>query len=119
MLELLAPAGGWDALVAAIENGADAVYIGGKDFSARHSAENFGREEIKRALAYAHMRKQKIYVAVNTLIDNTEFNQALDYVYELYRLSVDAVIVQDLGLLCALKKVMPALPLHASTQMTH
>jgi putative protease len=117
-LELLAPAGGWDALVAAIENGADAVYIGGKDFSARHSADNFDREEIKRALDYAHMREQKIYVAVNTLIDNTEFNQALDYVYELYRLSVDAVIVQDLGLLFALKKIMPALPLHASTQMT-
>lgn len=117
-MELLAPAGGWDALVAAIENGADAVYIGGRDFSARQGAENFDREEIKKAIEYAHVRERKIYVAVNTLIDNTEFNEALDYTWELYRLAVDAVIVQDLGFLYALRKVMPVLPVHASTQMT-
>jgi len=117
-LELLAPAGGWDALAAAIENGADAVYIGGRDFSARQGAENFDREEIAKAIEYAHIRGRKIYAAVNTLIDNTEFNKALDYIYELYRLAVDAVIIQDLGLLYALRKVMPALPVHASTQMT-
>ena len=117
-MELLAPAGGWDALVAAIENGADAVYIGGRDFSARQGAENFDREEIARAIEFAHIRERKIYVAVNTLIDDSEFNQALDYIHELYQLAVDAVIVQDLGLLYALRKVMPALPVHASTQMT-
>jgi len=117
-LELLAPAGGYEALTAAIENGADAVYIGGHNFSARQGAQNFSLEEIKRALEYAHIRGRKIYVAVNTLIDNSEFSGALEFIYELYQLAVDAIIVQDLGLLYAIRKLMPALPVHASTQMT-
>lgn len=117
-MELLAPAGGWDALVAAIENGADAVYIGGRNFSARQGADNFDLQETAKAIEFAHMRERKVYVAVNTLIDNTEFNEALDYISDIYQLAVDAVIIQDLGLLYALRQVMPALPVHASTQMT-
>ncbi|MGI5911901.1 MAG: DUF3656 domain-containing U32 family peptidase [Syntrophomonadaceae bacterium] len=117
-MELLAPAGSYESLTAAIENGADAVYIGGRDFNARQGAQNFDLNEIKKALEYAHIKGRKIYVAVNTLIDNSEFSGVLDYIYELYQLAVDAIIVQDLGLVYAVSKLMPALPVHASTQMT-
>lgn len=117
-MELLAPAGGWEAFLAAMENGADAVYIGGKNYSARHSAENFDDDQIKAAVEYAHCRNKKVYVTVNTLIDNTEFEAALDYIYHIHNLGVDAIIVQDLGLLQAADCLMPAVRLHASTQMT-
>jgi putative protease len=117
-MELLAPAGGRDAFFAAIENGADAVYIGGTSFSARQSAENFDNEQIKAAVDYAHLRDRKIYVTVNTLIDNNEFSEVLDYIYTLHNKSVDAIIVQDLGLMNAVRKTMPSVRIHASTQMT-
>lgn len=117
-MELLVPAGNWEAFLAGINNGADAVYIGGKSFSARQYASNFSDEEIKKALEYAHIRERKIYVTVNTLIDQEEFKLALDYIYKLYNLGIDAVIVQDLGLVDAIRQIMPSLRIHASTQMT-
>lgn len=117
-MELLAPAGNREALYAAIENGADAVYLGGKSFSARQSAENFSDEEIVRALEYAHLKQGKIYVTINTLIDQEEFRAALDYAWNLYSMGVDALIVQDLGFMQALRQLLPGLRLHASTQMT-
>ncbi len=117
-MELLAPAGNWQALVAAIENGANAVYLGGPVFNARHSAENFTIEMIKQAVEYAHLRNVKVYITVNTLLHTHELDGVLDYVFELYNLDIDAVIVQDLGLLSLLRDLLPDLPLHASTQMT-
>ncbi|NLO20631.1 MAG: U32 family peptidase [Syntrophomonadaceae bacterium] len=117
-MELLAPAGNREALHAAIENGADAVYLGGKSFSARQSAANFSDEEIVRALEYAHLKQRKIYVTLNTLIDQEEFRVALDYAWSLYNIGIDALIVQDLGLMKALRQLLPGLRLHASTQMT-
>ncbi|MEN6351293.1 MAG: DUF3656 domain-containing protein [Syntrophomonas sp.] len=117
-MELLAPAGSWDALVAAIQNGADAVYLGGTSFSARQYADNFKEQQIKEAVEYAHVREKKVYVTVNTLIDKDEFERALDYIRELYTLGADAIIVQDLGLLNAIRSVLPAMRVHASTQMT-
>ncbi len=116
--ELLAPAGSFEALKAAVENGADAVYLGGKDFSARQYAANFDREEMQAAIEYAHSRDVKIYVAVNTLLDDQELEGAVEYLYWLYNAGVDAVIIQDMGLLLAINTVLPELELHASTQMT-
>lgn len=117
-MELLAPAGNWESFLAAIENGADAVYLGGKQFSARQYAVNFSLDEIKKAVEYAHIRGRKVYVTVNTLVDGNELQQALDYVFELQALGIDAVIIQDQGLLSALRRVFPDLRLHASTQVT-
>ncbi len=116
--ELLAPAGSFEALRAAVENGADAVYLGGKDFSARQYAANFDREEMLEAIKYAHSRGVKIYVTVNTLLDDREAEEAMEYLHWLYNAGVDAVIIQDLGLLSMSRAVLPELELHASTQMT-
>jgi len=117
-MELLAPAGNWDAFLAAIHNGADGVYLGGQQFSARQSADNFSNQQMGEALDYAHMREKKIYVTVNTLIADTEFQGALDYLFKLQQMGVDAVILQDVGLLKAARTLLPALRIHASTQMT-
>lgn len=117
-MELLAPAGSPAACRAALANGADSVYLGGKNFSARHSAENFSDEELRRVLFYAHSMNKRVYLTVNTLLDQRELESALHYIGELYREGLDAVIIQDLGLLKALKQVLPGLALHASTQMT-
>lgn len=116
--ELLAPAGNWESLKAAVENGADAVYLGGKTFSARSYAANFDDEYMKRAVEYAHLRGVKIYVTVNILLDDDELKQAAEYVRFLYNTGVDAVIVQDIGLLKVIKSLFPDLEVHASTQMT-
>ena len=116
-IELLAPAGSWEAFVAAIENGADAVYLGGKLFSARKYASNFEIEEIAAACRYAHLLGASVYVTVNTLIDQEELEPALEFVIELYNIGVDGVIIQDMGLLHLLRKMVPQMPLHASTQM--
>ncbi|MEQ8200237.1 MAG: U32 family peptidase [Syntrophomonadaceae bacterium] len=117
-MELLAPAGNWEALLAAVNNGADAVYLGGTRFSARQAAANFDRRQMEEAVAYAHCHGRKVYVTVNTLIDNREFEPGLDYLFELANLGVDAVILQDMGLLQAATSLLPGLPIHASTQMT-
>ncbi|MCR4440711.1 MAG: DUF3656 domain-containing protein [Peptococcaceae bacterium] len=117
-IELLSPAGTIEAVRAAVQNGADAVYLGGKRFSARRFAKNFDLEELKEVVKYAHLYGVKVYVAVNILVDNAEFADLLDYLYELYHMNVDAVIVQDLGVAAALRRIMPEMELHASTQMT-
>lgn len=116
--ELLAPAGSWDSLVAAVENGADAVYLGGKSFNARHSAGNFDDREIVRAVEYAHVRGARVYITVNILLDERELPKALEFLHFLQCSGADGVIVQDLGLLRLAGKAIPELPLHASTQMT-
>lgn len=116
--ELLAPAGDPQALRAAVENGADAVYLGGKSFGARAYAENFTREELAEALRYAHVRGVKVYVTVNTLVDNREFGKLADYLFFLYQAGVDALLVQDLGVARFARSLLPDFPLHGSTQMT-
>lgn len=116
--ELLAPAGAWESLVAAVENGADAVYLGGKLYSARESADNFDDHELIKAVEFAHVRGVKIYVTVNTLLADHELAGALKFLHYLQQIGVDAVIVQDAGLIRLARRVIPELPLHASTQMT-
>jgi putative protease len=116
--ELLAPAGSWESFVAAVENGADAVYLGGKRLNARQSAGNFDDREIARAIDYAHIRGVRVYITVNTLLDEQELPEALEFLRFLQQSSADAAIVQDLGLVRLAGKVIPELPLHASTQMT-
>lgn len=116
--ELLAPAGGMEALIAAVENGADAVYLGARAFSARGYASNFSEEELEKAIDYAHLRGVKIYVTVNTLLKEGEMESALMLLSRLREMGVDAIIIQDLGLISLSRKYLPDLPLHASTQMT-
>ena len=118
MTELLAPAGSFDALRAAIANGANAVYLGGKSFSARAFADNFTLEELSEAVALAHFHGVKVYVTANTLVGDKEIVALLFYVSELYKMGVDAVIIQDLGLIDLIRQAVPGLALHASTQMT-
>lgn len=118
MIELLAPVGDQGALRAAIQNGADAVYLGGKSFSARQNAANFTLEELKEAIDYAHLYGVRVYAAVNTLIANSEFSELFDYIFALNNLNIDALIIQDLGAVRAIKAIFPEIPLHASTQMT-
>lgn len=117
-MELLAPAGSFDALKAAVENGADAVYLGRKSYSARASAANFSSEELQSALDYCHIRGVKVYITVNTLLREEELPGAVSYLADLYRWGADAVIVQDLGLIAQARQQLPNLELHGSTQMT-
>lgn len=114
--ELLSPAGTMECFYAAVEAGADAVYVGGELFSARAFAGNFSREELSRAVVYAHAYGVKLYVAVNTLLFDGELPEALDYVGYLDEIGVDAVIVADMGLAAAIALQYPRLPMHASTQ---
>jgi putative protease len=115
--ELLAPVGSKEALIAAIDNGADAVYFGGTLFSARQFAFNFTNEELEWAIDYAHMRGVMAYVTVNTLIKETELEKAFEYLRFICNAGADAVIVQDIGILRLIREQLPALPVHASTQM--
>jgi len=117
-VELLAPAGSPEALRAAVQNGADAVYLGGKHFSARQYASNFGDEELLEAVRYCHIYGVKVYVTVNTLVHNRELENALEYLRFLYNNGVDAVIMQDVGLIRAAAGTLPGLTIHGSTQMT-
>lgn len=116
-IELLAPAGSMEALEAAVESGADAVYIGGSKFNARAFADNLNEETFKEAVAYAHIRGVKIYVTVNILILQKELQEVMEYINYLYNLNVDAVIVQDIGLVMMIKKLLPDFEVHCSTQM--
>jgi putative protease len=116
--ELLAPVGSKQSLIAAVENGADAVYFGGTLFSARHYASNFDREELEWAIDYAHARAVRAYVTVNTLVRDSELEKVADYLQFLCNAGADAVIVQDIGILKLLRDQLPSLPVHASTQMT-
>lgn len=117
-VELLSPAGDFECLKAAIQNGANAVYLGSSSFSARASATNFGDEELKKAIDYAHLRNVKINLTLNTLIKNNEFEEAFNIAKTAYEYGVDAIIVQDLGLAKKIIEAFPDLPVHASTQMT-
>ena len=116
-VELLAPAGNFDCLKAAVNNGADAVYLGGKNFSARAFANNFDEEELIRAIRYAHLRDVRIFVTLNTLLSEKEFANAIRMADFYYRNKVDALLIQDLGLYYYLKKKYPDFELHCSTQM--
>ncbi len=117
-IELLSPAGDFECLKAAVQNGADAVYLGFSSFSARSSATNFTFDELKKAIDYAHIRNVQIHLALNTLIKNDEFQDAISIAEKAYEYGVDAIIVQDIGLGATLIKKFPKLPIHASTQMT-
>lgn len=116
-IELLAPAGSLEALEAAVESGADAVYMGGNKFNARAFADNFNEEMLKEAVEYAHIRGVKIHVAVNILILQNELEEVLEYIKYLYSLNVDAVIVQDIGLAMMIRKLLSDFEVHCSTQM--
>ncbi len=116
--ELLAPAGDYDILVTAVNAGADAVYISGERFGARAFAKNFTMEEIEKSVEYAHLNGVKIHVTVNTLINNFEVADVVNYLFKLYKMGVDAVIVQDIGIIELIKNIIPDLEVHASTQMT-
>ncbi|MGB9825570.1 MAG: DUF3656 domain-containing U32 family peptidase, partial [Desulfofundulus sp.] len=104
--------------MAAVQNGADAVYLGGKLYNARQGAANFGHEELQRAVDYAHIRGVRVYVTVNILLSDEELEDAARFLHFLQRAGADGVIVQDLGLATLARQVLPELPLHASTQMT-
>jgi len=117
-VELLSPVGDFECLKAAVQNGANAVYLGAADFNARYSAKNFSIEELNHAIDYAHLRNVKVFLTLNTLIKNEEFESALELANKAYELGIDAIIVQDLGLANFLIKHIPNLPIHASTQMT-
>lgn len=116
--ELLAPAGSYEALLAAVSAGADAVYIGGKSFGARAFAENFDIDGIKGAVEYCHMHSVKLYVTVNTLVFDKEMPELAEYIKALYTVGVDALIVADLGAISLIRSITPNMPIHASTQMS-
>lgn len=115
--ELLAPAGSMNSLMAAIEAGCDAVYLSGTLFGARKYATNFNNEELKDAIVYAHKYGVKVYVTVNTLIYESEIEEFINYVEFLYKINVDAIIMQDIGMMDKVRKTYPNLNVHASTQM--
>ena len=115
-IELLAPAGSMESLIAAINRGA--IYLGGSKFSARAYASNFDNETMEKAVDYAHTYGVKVYVTVNTLIKENEFQEAVDYIGVLYKIGVDALIIQDVGLAKRIREVYPDFELHASTQMS-
>ena len=116
-IELLAPVGSFEALKAAVQNGANAVYLGGKDFGARASANNFDRDELKEAVKYAHIRGVQVFVTTNTLRKENEIEDFLEYAKFLYDIDVDAIILQDIGMARLIKRELPDFELHASTQM--
>ncbi len=116
--ELLAPAGKWESLVAAVQNGADAVYLGEQSFSARKNAANFTWEEIRNAVRYCHIRGVRVFLALNTLIGEDELPLFENAVVKAAENGVDALIIQDLGAAKIAKTVCPDMPIHASTQLT-
>ncbi|MBQ0018766.1 MAG: U32 family peptidase [Clostridiales bacterium] len=116
--ELLSPVGGWSHLSAAINNGADAVYMGGSAFNARIYAENFTKEDLPKAIDYAHAHNVKVYITQNTLIKDSELYRAFEHAAWLYEIGADAIIVQDMGLARLIHKYLPDFPMHLSTQGT-
>lgn len=117
-IEILAPAGSPETVLAGLRCGANAVYIGGKSFSARQNALNFSSEDLKEAVRLCHLYNAKLHVAVNTMVFDSQLEELVAFVKELAEIGVDAVIVQDLGVLNVIKTVAPELPVHASTQLT-
>lgn len=116
--EVLAPCGNMDALRAAVFAGADAVYLGGTHFSARASAKNFTDEQLSEAVEFCHIRDVKVYVTVNTLVKEDELKDIMEFIKYLCKIAVDAVIVQDMGILRLIRMAAPDLAVHASTQMS-
>lgn len=116
--EILAPAGGYDALVAAVRCGANAVYLGGKVLNARRNASNFSDEELREAVAYCHARNVKVYLTLNTLVADSELETAYDAIECACNSHADALILQDIGLVSLVRQVCPDMPMHASTQMS-
>src|SRR5690554_1468482 len=116
-IELLAPAGDKDTFLLALSNGADAIYLAGKSFGARASAQNFSNDEIKECIDLAHILNKKVYVTINTLLFDSEFSELECFVEFLVSVNVDAAIIQDIGALEFLRTSFPDLELHASTQM--
>ena len=117
-VELLAPAGSFEILKAVINAGADAVYAAGTKFGARAYANNFTEEEMLDAINYAHLNGKKLYLTVNTLLKELEIKTLYEYLSPFYQAGLDAVIVQDFGVMRFIKHNFPDLPIHASTQMT-
>ena len=118
MLELLSPAGSPEAVIAAVQNGADAVYMGMGDFNARRGAKNFSSEEFEKAVSYCHVRGCKVYLTLNTLVGDREMNDAVETARIASACGADGIIIQDLGLAAAIRAALPDIPLHASTQMS-
>ena len=118
MLELLSPAGSPEAVIAAVQNGADAVYLGMGDFNARRGAKNFTNEEFAKAVTYCRVRGCKVYVTLNTLVNDREMGAAVDAARLASECGADGIIIQDLGLISAIRRALPDIPLHASTQMS-
>lgn len=118
MAEILAPAGSFDSVIAAVRCGANAVYLGGKSFNARRNASNFSDEELKKAVDYCHARGVKVYQTLNTLVSDDEFEEAYDAVKCACECNVDALILQDTGLAALVRRVSSSMPMHASTQMS-
>lgn len=116
--EILAPAGGMESVYPAVRMGADAVYLGAKSLSARTAAQNFDREELRDAVRYCHERGVKVYLACNTLLHDEELESAMEVIAYACEVSVDALIVQDMGLISLIRKACPEMKLHASTQMS-
>ena len=117
-VEILAPAGSMESLIAAMNKGADAIYLGGNKFSARAYASNFDNDNMIKAVDYAHSYGAKVYVTLNTILKENEIEEAVRYVGFLYEIGVDAIIIQDLGLFKRVKEDYPDFEIHASTQMT-
>ena len=117
MLELLAPAGSMEALRAAVQNGADAVYLGCGAFNARQSAKNFTPQTLVDAIKYCHVRGVQVHLTLNTLVSDREMVRAAEVIRAAAVFGVDAFIVQDLGMVQLCKEIAPSVPIHASTQM--
>ena len=117
-IEILAPAGGFDSVIAAVRSGADAIYVGAKRFSARASAKNFDDDELKKAVAYCHIHGVKVYVTVNTIVFDAEFEKLAETIKAIAEADADALIVQNHGVARLARQIAPELPLHASTQMS-
>ena len=118
MTELLAPAGSREALIAAVQNGANAVYLGVDEFNARRGARNFTLDELRGVVAYCHLRGVRVYLTLNTLVNDRELHALSSVAHGASEAGVDAILVQDWGVLDTLRRVAPDVPLHASTQMT-
>lgn len=117
MIELLSPAGDYESFLAAVHAGADAVYAGGDRFGARAYAKNLNKDELCEAIDYAHLHGKRFYLTVNTILKNKEMEELCDYIAPLYETGLDAVIIQDIGVLSLLSREFPGLSIHASTQM--
>ncbi|MGN0308712.1 MAG: peptidase U32 family protein, partial [Lachnospiraceae bacterium] len=116
-VELLAPAGNYEAFLGAVHAGADAIYLGGTKYSARAFADNFDEETLCRAISYAHLFGRKVYLTMNTLVKQSELKEVYSFLRPFYLEGLDGVIVQDIGLLCYIKRCFPLLEIHISTQM--